>query len=292
MDALNFPEIDALWDYDRPQVTESKFMELVGTAENSENQSYYAELLTQLARTHSLQQKFDSAHKILDEAQRVIEGKHMPVAGIRYLLERGRTFNSAKETVQSIPLFKEAFDKASKYHEDFYAVDAAHMLGIAEKPTDRLYWNIKAMGIAEMSKDTKAKKWLGSLYHNTGWMYHDLNDYIKALEFFQKSLAWRINQNDEKGIFIAKWTIGRVCRSLNRVDEALSIQNELLQEIQQKKSDPSGFVFEELAECLLIKGNEAIAKEYFKKAHEILSKDIWLKANEPSRLERLIQLGK
>ncbi len=292
MDAQNSPEIDALWDYDRPQATELKFRELVGAAENSGNQSYYAELLTQLARTHSLQQKFDTAHKILNDAQQVIKGKHMPVAEIRYLLERGRTFNSAKEKEQSIPLFKEAFDKASKYHEDFYAVDAAHMLGIAEKPQDQLYWNIKAMDIAEKSTDTRAKKWLGSLYHNIGWTYHDSKDYIKALEFFEKSLAWRIDQNDEKGVFIGKWTIGRVSRSLNKIDEALKIQNELLNEAQQRKLPPPGSVFEELAECFLIIDNKTEARKYFKKAHEVLSKDIWLKANEPARLERLQQLGK
>jgi tetratricopeptide (TPR) repeat protein len=292
MDAQNFPAIDSLWDYDKPQVTELKFRELLPAAEKSGNQSYYAELLTQLARTQSLQRKFDNAHDILNKAEQVIKGKNMPVAQIRYLLERGRTFNSANEKEKSATLFKEAYHKALFQNEDFYAIDAAHMLGIAEKPQEQLSWNIKAMDLAEKSTDTRAKKWLGSLYNNIGWTYHDLKDYVKALCLFEKALAWRTDQKDERGIFIAKWTIGRIYRSLDRIDEALKIQNGLLDEIQQKKLPPSGFVFEEIAECLLIKNKNTEAKEYFKTAYQILSKDIWLKANEPARLERLDQLGK
>jgi tetratricopeptide (TPR) repeat protein len=292
MDLQNFPAIDTLWDYDKPQVTELKFRELVPAAAKSGSKSYYAELLTQLARTQSLQRKFDSAHEILDNAKQIIKGGNMPVAEIRYLLERGRTFNSANEKEKSVILFKEAYDKALKHNEDFYAIDAAHMLGIAEKPQNQLYWNLKAMELAENSIDTRAKKWLGSLYNNIGWTYHDLKDYIKASDLFEKSLAWRMNQKDEKGTFIAKWTVGRALRSLNKIEEALKIQNELLDEVRQKKLDQSGFVFEELAECLLIKNKSDEAKKYFRKAYEILSKDIWLKANEPGRLERLQQLGK
>ena len=288
---MDLPAIDALWDYDSPQATALKFRELLPAAEKSVDKSYYAELLTQLARTQSLQLKFDEAHSVLDTARQEIEGQNMPVAEIRYLLERGRTFNSAGEKEQSIPLFKEAYAKAVKHNEDFYAIDAAHMLGIAVKPQDQLYWNITAMGIADVTADARARKWLGSLYNNIGWMYHDLKDYVGALTFFEKLLAWRMDQKNERGTFIAKWTIARTYRSLNRIDEALALHRELLDEIQWKGLDPSGYVFEELAECLLIQNRGIDAKVYFKKAYKILSKDIWLKANEGDRLERLKELG-
>jgi tetratricopeptide (TPR) repeat protein len=288
---MDLPAIDALWDYDSPQATALKFRELLPVAERSGDKTYYAELLTQLARTQSLQRKFDEAHSVLDTAKQVMQGQNMPVAEIRYLLERGRTFNSAGEKEQAIPLFKEAYMKAVEHNEDFYAIDAAHMLGIAAKPQDQLYWNIKAMDLAEKTADTRAGKWLGSLYNNIGWTYHDLKDYAGALTFFEKLLAWRMDQKDERGAFIANWTIARTYRSLNRIDEALALQRELLDEIQRKGLDPSGYVFEELAECLLIRDRGTEAKAWFRKAYEILSKDIWLKANEGGRLERLRELG-
>ncbi len=288
---MNFPAIDALWDYDNPQATALKFKDLLPTAEKSVDKSYYAELLTQLARTQSLQRKFDEAHSVLDTARQVIEGQSMPVAEIRYLLERGRTFNSAGEKEQAIPLFKEAYAKAVEHNEDFYAIDAAHMLGIAAKPQDQLDWNVKAVDLAEKTADTRARKWLGSLYNNIGWTYHGLKDYAGALTYFEKLLTWRMDQKNERGVFIAKWSVARTYRSLDRIDEALALQRELLDEIQRKALDPSGYVFEELAECLLIQDRGIEAKGYFKRAYEILSKDIWLKANEGDRLERLKKLG-
>lgn len=104
MDAKNFPAIDTIWDYDQPQITELKFRELLPAAERSGNQSYYTELLTQLARTLSLQRKFDDAHEILNKAAQLIGAQDMPVAEIRYLLERGRAFNSADEKQKAITL--------------------------------------------------------------------------------------------------------------------------------------------------------------------------------------------
>lgn len=291
MNTQDLPVIDTLWDYDDPLATEATFRELIPVAERSGNRSYYAELLTQLARTLTLQRKFDDAHKLLDNARQLMAGQAMSVAEIRYLLERGRAFNSANEKVQAISLFKEAYEKALQSGEEFYAIDAAHMLGVAEKSQEQLYWNIKAMDLAEKSVDARARKWLGPLYNNLGWTYHDAKDYEKALDLFEKSLAWRREQKDKKGIFIAKWTIGRTYRSLDRIDEALAVQRELLDQIQREGLAPSGFVFEELAECLLIRNGHHEAKEYFRKAYEILSRDIWLKANAVGRLQRLRELG-
>lgn len=288
---MNLPAIDTLWDYDNPQATALIFTDLLPIAERSADKTYYAELLTQLARTQSLQQRFEEAHSILDRARQTMDGLNMPVVEIRYLLERGRTFNSAGERERSIPLFKEAYAKAIEQQEDFHAIDAAHMLGIATKAQDQLYWNTMAIDLAGKTADTRAKKWLGSLYNNMGWACHGFKDYNGALTFFEKLLAWRMDQKDERGTFIARWTVARTYRSLGRIDEALALQRELLDEIQRNGLASGGYVFEELAECLLIQDRGMESRAYFRKAYEILSKDIWLKANEGDRLERLKELG-
>jgi tetratricopeptide (TPR) repeat protein len=85
--------------------------------------------------------------------------------------------------------------------------------------------------------------------------------------------------------------VARCLRSLEKYDEALDIQNELLQEFEEKQIEQDGYVFEELAELYLIKNNRYEAKKYFKLAYEYLSKDEWLKANEPERIKRLRKLG-
>ena len=284
------PDFDTLWDYNNPEQTEKKFRELLPLAKESGDMSYYTQLLTQIARTEGLQRKFQDAHKTLNTV-RLLLTDELIVAKVRYLLERGRVYNSSNHPDKAKPLFLEAWEFASRNNEDFYAIDAIHMLQIAEPPDKQLEWANKAMELAEKSKDKRAKNWLGSLYNNTGWTYHDLGQYDKALELFEKSLRWREEKNDEKGIRIAKWTIARTYRSLRRIDEALEIQRALEKEIIEKGLDTDGYVYEELGECLLLLKKDKEAGKYFKIAYDMLSKDKWLQANQPKRLERLKELG-
>ena len=165
------------------------------------------------------------------------------------------------------------------------------MLGIAETPENQIEWNLRAIELAEKSIDERANMWLGALYNNTGWTYHDLRQYENALELFEKGLKWRQERDNEAATRIAKWSVGRVYRSLGRIDEAIKIQKELEQEFIDKGLEQDGYVYEELAECYLLKDEKKEAQAYFKLAYEYLSKDDWLKANEPDRLERLKKLG-
>lgn len=100
-------DFDSLWDFDHPEITEQKFRELMPSAESSDNYTYLAELLTQIARTEGLQRKFEDAHKTLDRAEKLITPEmHLPK--VRYLLERGRTLNSSGKPEQAKKYFLEA----------------------------------------------------------------------------------------------------------------------------------------------------------------------------------------
>jgi tetratricopeptide (TPR) repeat protein len=286
----SLPDFDALWDYNDPAQTEVKFRELIPVAKESGDISYHAQLLTQIARAEGLQRKFEDAHRTLDTVEAMLTDE-LIVPRIRYLLERGRVHNSSNQPDTSKPFFLQAWELGLKNGEDFYAVDAAHMMGIAEPPEKQLEWAAKAMELAEKSEDERARNWLGSLYNNTGWTYHDLKEYDKALRLFQKSLKYRQEKKDEQGTRIAKWTIARTYRSLGRVEEALQLQREIEKEIEEKGIEQDGYVFEELGECLLLLEKGDDARKYFKLAYDLLSKDPWVSANEPERLERLKELG-
>jgi tetratricopeptide (TPR) repeat protein len=283
------PEFDKLWNFNDPAETEKKFIELLPKAKKSGDTSYYAQLLTQVARTQGLQQKFEKAHKTLDEVENLLN-ESLGVAKIRYLLERGRVYNSSKEKEKAKPLFFEAWELAKAQGEDHYAVDAAHMMAIVESPDKSIEWNEKAMDYAEKSKSERAKRWLGALYNNLGWTYHDKGEFEKALAIFQKALKWREEHKQERETRIAKWCVARTFRSLNRLAEALAIQEALLQEWEEA-GENNGYVFEELGECLLTLKREEDAKKYFALAYEELSKDPWLIKNEAQRLERLKTLA-
>ncbi len=287
--SLSLSEFDKLWDYDNPAETEQKLRDLLPAAEKSSDKAYLLELLTQIARTQGLQRKFADAHKTLDSVESALQSD-MKRARVRYLLERGRVFNSSKQPDSARPFFLDAFALAQEAHEESLAVDAAHMMAIIEPPDKQIEWNLKAMNLAEESTDPRAQKWLGSLYNNLGWTFHDIGQYDEALELFQKGAQFREAHQQPKELRIAKWCVGRCLRSLGRVSEALETQKALLNEHKVAGSS-DGYVQEELGECLLLLHREAESRPYFACAFDELSKDAWMVENEAYRLNRLKELA-
>lgn len=185
-------DINQLWDFDDPAGSEKRFRDLPPSAE----------VQTQIARALGLQSKFDDAHKTLDAVV-----TNSPLVEVRYLLERGRVFNSSGKPDQARPLFLAAWEKAQAGKLDFFAVDAAHMLAIVAAPDEALKWHAKAMALSEASPDPKARDWMGSLLNNLGWTYYDMGDYRKALEIFERDLAWFVERKLDKRAGIAREAI-------------------------------------------------------------------------------------
>ena len=291
MSSNELPNFDALWNYAKPDETEQKFREILAGIRPEDNKEYYATLLTQIARTLGLQLKFDEAHKTLNEVEKLID-ESMLKARVRLMLERGRAFRSSGSVPQSIPCFEQAYSLASTSAElDYFAVDAAHMMGIVMPPDEGgLEWNEKACRDAEASSNTNTQNWLGALYNNIGWTYHAKGEYRVALGWFEKYAAWckpRMRTTDER---IAGWCAAKMRRLLGEVAEALAFQLQLL-EILESINEPDGYVFEEVGECLLALGRADEAAPNFAAAYELLSQDAWLVRDESARLERLKMLG-
>lgn len=291
IDGSSLPDFDALWDYARPAQTEVAFRALLpkAQAQAARNLSYYLELLTQIARAQGLQRDFAAAHQTLDAVQAQLTDD-LCRARVRYLLERGRVFNSSGQPEEGRPLFEAAWEQALACHEDFHAIDAAHMMAIAAPPDEKLAWNRKGLEVVEQTTDARAQTWGGGLYNNIGWDYHEQGQYALALEAFEKALEWRQRQGDPREILIARWCIARTLRSSGQVEEALR-QQQALQEAWKPLGGSAGYTEEELGECLLALDRPDEARPYFAQAYAKLSQDAWLLATEPARLERLKRLG-
>lgn len=278
-------DFDKAWNFGDPAGTERAFREMLTKAPD---EAYRLELLTQIARALGLQKKFDEAHRVLDEVEKASAGDRVRV---RYLLERGRAFNSSGSKEKARPLFLQAWELGQKAKEDALAVDAAHMMGIVEAGQASLDWNMKAIELAKKSPEPRAQQWQGSLLNNTGWTYHDMGEFEKALALFRDALAFREQAGVREPILIARWCVGRALRSLKRYDEALAIQKALLEEHKKDGSDDP-YVQEEMGELLHVLGREEEAVPHFAAAYRALSKDDWLVKNEPARIERLKRLGR
>ena len=171
------------------------------------------------------------------------------------------------------------------------SVDAAHMMAIVEPPERQLEWIERAINAAQESADPKARGWLGSLYNNAGWTYHELGRYHEALDTFRKGLEWQRQAGKEKEARIAAWTVARALRSLGRYQEALQMQLENHRRLKEI-GEPDGYAEEEIGECLLALGREEEARPHFARAHALLAGDPWLNRDQPERLDRLAALGR
>lgn len=284
------PDFDRLWDYDHPDVSERAFREILLTADDASAEPYRLELLTQIARAQGLQRRFADAHQTLDEVEASLTDASTRVR-LRYLLERGRVLNSSGMPDKASPLFLQAWELGSSQGEDALAIDAAHMLGIVEAPETQMAWNLRALELAEQSPDPRAQRWLGALYNNIGWTYHDQGQYEEALVTFRRALEWREAAGEAKAITIARWSVARALRSLDRYEEALAIQRSLLAELEQR-GERDGYVHEELGESLLALHQPDAAQPHFALAFATLATDPWLVEHEPARLQRLQSLGR
>jgi tetratricopeptide (TPR) repeat protein len=282
MPSQSLPDFDGLWDYSHPDQAETRFREIL--LQFPEEDPAFLELLTQIARAQGLQRKFEQAHQTLDQAERRL-GEDPSRARIRYLLERGRVFNSSGDAGRAGPFFEQALEMAKRLQEDFYVVDALHMLAIV-KPEESLALNRQAMELAGSSGEERARDWLGSLYNNLGWSYHDMGDYGSALKIFERGEAWQRAKGRVNETRIASWCVARTLRSLGRTEEALARQMALKEEIESA-GESDGYVFEEIGECLLALNRAEEARSYFLRAYELLSRDPWLVEKDPERLARL-----
>ncbi len=236
-------EIDSLWDYDDPAGSEARFRAALDEAAPARR----LELLTQLARAQGLQRRFEDAHRTLDEVESALAGAP-PRTRLRYLLERGRVFNSAGEPERARPLFADALALAtSDTAEAFYAIDAAHMLAIVAPADEALEWNRRALALAEAAEDERARGWRGSLLNNLGWTYYDAGDLPAALDALQRALDERRARGSAEDVRVARWCVARVRRELGQVAEALAEQRALQVEYEAL-GQRSRYVDEEMEE--------------------------------------------
>lgn len=276
---LDSEAIDSHWQFDDPKESERRFRALL--PDHPERKD---EILTQVARALGLQGRYDEALALLDSVD--IGPTTLPIVQVRHALEVGRVLNSRGNPKEAEPWFHRALDVANMNGLEFYAVDAAHMLGIVAEGDAALQWNLRTIAMIESSRDSRTRRWLGSLLNNTGWSLHDAGRYEEAHDFFLRALHFREQIGEPEPIRIARWCVARALRSLKRYEKALEILLDL-----NASSESDGYVHEELGECLLALGRTTEAQAEFGRAYELLSADAWLVEREPERLERLARLG-
>ncbi|KAH8549426.1 hypothetical protein BGW37DRAFT_117006 [Umbelopsis sp. PMI_123] len=234
---LNTPAFDIVWESNDNSEIEKAFKEIL-THQLSDDIA--AQALTQLARSQGLQEKFDLAKETLEKSRQT---SNDAIPHIRYLLEYGRVLRTSGYKEESTPYFKKAYDAAVDV-EDFYAADAAHMLAILDPttgPVEGRTWSEVALEIARKSTNPPTQGWAAIILNNTAWDNFDQGEYQEALNRFKEAAELRKNAVEYKetlktkqGYRIARWSVAHTLRHMGRLDEAYSIQKQLLSEGETK----------------------------------------------------------
>jgi tetratricopeptide (TPR) repeat protein len=258
------PAFDFVWDLGDNSLIERAFYKIL---QHRVRDNLAAQALTQLARSQGLQGKFDLAMKTLDSSRL---RSNDAIFHIRYLLEYGRALRSSGKPKDAAPYFKKAYEAAVGV-EDFYAVDAAHMLAISDPttgPTEGRTWFEEALDTARKSTHPPTQGWAAIILNSTAWNSFDQGDYQTALDCFNEVTEFRRIAVDHKetprskeGYRIVRWSTAYTLRHMDRLEDAYTIQKQLLSE------DNTYLYREELAILAEKLGHTSEAEEH-KKALE------------------------
>ncbi|UDF36331.1 UNVERIFIED_ORG: tetratricopeptide repeat protein [Shinella sp. XGS7] len=263
-------DLDALWDYARPALSEQRFRAALVQARGDEALI----LQTQIARSLGLRRDFEGARALLLslEPQLATAG---PEARVRQALELGRSFISASHpSAQRTPEAREAarraylaaLAEARAAGLDGLAVDALHMMAFVDSaPADQLRWNREALALAETSPQPAARRWRASLQNNLGLSLRELGRPQEALQAFQAALALREQEapgsDGGSRLRIARWMVAHQLRLLGETEAALS-QQLALEQACAAAGQPDPYVFEELEILYRARGDAERAAHY------------------------------
>jgi tetratricopeptide (TPR) repeat protein len=259
-------DLQALWDFQRPEVSEQRFRDRLATASGDEALI----LQTQIARTLGLRRRFDDARAVLDPLRPQL-AQAGAEAVVRWHLEWGRSWASATHRRETLPVadrqaarsaFRTAAERARAAGLDGLAVDALHMLPFTTADRDEdLAWTQQALDLALASSQPAAQRWEASLRHNLGITLNGLGRHEEALTMQRAAVVATERTGSPARVRIAHWMVARTLRLLQRHDEALAIQQRLERE-NAEAGTPDRYVFEELALLHHARGDATLAADY------------------------------
>lgn len=219
-------EVRALWDFADPEASERRFA--AAAADAARPVGHRAELITQQARALGLQQRFDEADALLDDldAGRLVPLPLPDVAVLRVELERGRLRRAEGSLRAAVVHLQAAAEEATFHGYLALAVDALHMLALAD-PDHAEQWTAQALDVVHESTDPEVRRWLVALHTNLGWTRHDAGEHEAALEAFRAAQQAAADREDVEQEQIARWSVARCLRSLGRFAEAREMQEQL-----------------------------------------------------------------
>jgi len=260
-------DLDALWDFSNPALSEQRFREALASAQGDDA----IVLHTQIARTFGLRRELARAREVLKAIEPQLAGAG-PRALAHHALEWGRNHISAvtrpeERTPENLATARTAYTRALASAKeggiDELAIDAVHMMAFVDTaPADQLRWNEQALALVLASTQPAGRAWEASIRNNLGLSLHGLGRHAESLVHYERALALREAAGARpRALYVARWLVARGLRLTGRLDEALALQTRLEGQMHVV-GDPDPYVFEELEQIHRARGDAARAAAY------------------------------
>jgi len=176
----------------------------------------YVEACAMRARSYLIVTRPEEGRPWLEKAEARADASR-PLGWSRFLGVRGRFEWKAEENEQATATFREMFDYCRENELWSRAVDAAHMVALTGDRDERFEW--AKLGI-EMAERGDLTGWLGPLWNNLGWDYHDEGRYDEALAALTRAREYHYLSESALPKLIADYAVAHVKRKLGRLEEA------------------------------------------------------------------------
>lgn len=213
--------------------------------------------LAQVARSFSLEGDLVAARVWLDlAATRATED--LPPSWARYLGVRGILEREEGDRATAQATFEEMY-RFSLEHELYHqAVDAAHHVAIVAPPEGQIEWANRGIAAAEASGE---EGWLGPLWNNLAWTYHEQGRLNEALDALIKAQGYHHSHGSANSALIADRFVGQLHRELGQLEEARALLVPGAEEARRRHdADPSEVNAENLGMALWELGELAAAE--------------------------------
>ncbi len=245
----------------------SMYMDTAKKAKVENHISNRIQAFSQVSRCFSLLGNLKKGKTWLNKA-RIIATSNYPKGWARYLGVKGRFGIEENEIENAVTTFNNMYDFSTHHKLYNYAIDAAHMLALLGTKEHQIKWALKGIKEANIYHEYK---WLGALWNNLGWAYHDIGEHEKSLEALKKAREYHRKYSNEKAILIADWSVGCLLRKLGRVEEAEKLFKPVLEKSKHLGDvEWIGLTIQELGEIEIIRGNFILGLSYLKQSQKYL----------------------
>jgi hypothetical protein len=264
-------DLNALWDFGNPALSEQRFREALAAAENDQRHDEALILQTQIARTLGLRRQLDEARALLRSLEPRL-AQAGAEARARHALEWGRNHISAvtrpaERTPQNLAEARAAYTRALATAQqaglDGLAIDAVHMMAfVDDAPAEQRRWNEQALAMVLASTQPEGRRWEASIRNNLGLSLRALGQHAESLPHLERALALREAAGaSPRQRYVARWLWAHSLRLAGRLDDALA-QQTLLEGRMHVVGDPDPHVLEELELIHRARGDGARAAAY------------------------------